>query len=106
MDEPFAALDAQTRLLMQEWLLKLLLQQQMSMLFITHDVDEAILVAHRTLIMGVQSGSIIHEIHVPLEWPRARSMLTSQAFVETKSKSLDLIAEQSLKVFEQSAGAP
>ena len=100
MDEPFAALDAQTRLLMQEWLLKLWEEHQMSMLFITHDVDEAILMADRIFIMGVQPGRIIREIKVPLPRPRARTMLTSQSFMETKAGCLDLIAKESAKVFE------
>ena len=100
MDEPFAALDAQTRLLMQEWLLKLWEEHQMSMLFITHDVDEAILMADRIFVMGVQPGRIIQELKVPLPRPRARTMLTSQAFMETKAGCLDLIAKESIKVFE------
>ncbi|MCY3824708.1 MAG: ABC transporter ATP-binding protein [Nitrospinae bacterium] len=101
MDEPFAALDAQTRLLMQEWLLKLWEEHQMSMLFITHDVDEAILMADRIFIMGVQPGRIIQELKVPLPRPRARTMLTSPAFMETKAGCLDLIAKESAKIFEQ-----
>ena len=100
MDEPFAALDAQTRLLMQEWLLKLWEEHQMSMLFITHDVDEAILMADRIFIMGVQPGRIIQELKVPLPRPRARTMLTTQAFMETKAGCLDLIAKESAKIFE------
>jgi ABC-type nitrate/sulfonate/bicarbonate transport system ATPase subunit len=100
MDEPFAALDAQTRLLMQEWLLRLWEEHQMSMLFITHDVDEAILMADRILMMGVLPGRIIQEIKVPLQRPRIRAMLTSQPFMETKVRCLDLIAKESAKVFE------
>jgi NitT/TauT family transport system ATP-binding protein len=100
MDEPFAALDAQTRLMMQEWLLGLWEEQRMSMLFITHDIDEAILLADRVLIMGVRPGRIISEIKVQLERPRARTVLTSNQFTTTKAKCLDLIAEQSSKVFE------
>lgn len=99
MDEPFAALDAQTRLMMQEWLLRLWEEQRMSMLFITHDVDEAILLADRIFVMGVRPGRIIDEIEVPLERPRSRAMLTAPVFMATKSRCLDIIAEQSAKVF-------
>lgn len=99
MDEPFAALDAQTRLMMQEWMLKLWEQQQLSMLFITHDVDEAILMADRIYIMGVKPGRIIQELKVPLVRPRTRASLTAEAFVETKRRCLDLIAQESLKAF-------
>ncbi len=99
MDEPFAALDAQTRLMMQEWLLALWEEQNMSMLFITHDIDEAILVADRILVMGVKPGRIIQEVKVPLERPRARSALTSVEFMETKRICMEAIAEQSVKAF-------
>ena len=101
MDEPFAALDAQTRLLLQEWLLRLWDEQRMSMLFITHDIDEAILLADRIFVMGVRPGRIIAEIKVMIERPRGRRALTSAEFMSTKAKCLDLIAEQSSKVFEQ-----
>ena len=101
MDEPFAALDAQTRLMLQEWLLRLWDEQRMSMLFITHDIDEAILLADRIFVMGVRPGRIISEIKVMIERPRGRHALTSVEFMSTKAKCLDLIAEQSAKVFEQ-----
>jgi sulfonate transport system ATP-binding protein len=101
MDEPFAALDAQTRLMMQEWLLRLWDEQRMSMLFITHDIDEAILLADRIFVMGVRPGRIICEIKVPLERPRERHVLTSSEFMATKARCLDLIIEQSSKAFEQ-----
>lgn len=99
MDEPFAALDAQTRLVMQEWLLSLWDQQSMSMLFITHDVDEAILLADRVIVMGVRPGRIVREIPVQLQRPRSRAALTSPEFMETKRICLDIIAEQSAKAF-------
>jgi ABC-type nitrate/sulfonate/bicarbonate transport system ATPase subunit len=99
MDEPFAALDAQTRLLMQEWLLALWEEQSMSMLFITHDIDEAILVADRILVMGVKPGRIIQEVKVPLARPRVRSALTSAVFMETKRICMEAIVEQSAKAF-------
>ena len=102
MDEPFAALDAQTRLIMQEWLLRLWDEQRMSMLFITHDVDEAILLADRIFVMGVRPGRIISEIGVGLGRPRGRDVLTSPEFMAIKSQCLNLIAEQSAKVFEHS----
>jgi NitT/TauT family transport system ATP-binding protein len=104
MDEPFAALDAQTRLLMQEWMLKLWEQHQMSMLFITHDVDEAILMADRICLMGVKPGRIIQELKVPLARPRTRMALTVEAFVQIKRQCLELIAQESLRTFGEMAG--
>ena len=99
MDEPFAALDAQTRLIMQEWLLAVWEKQSMSMLFITHDIDEAILLADRVLIMGVRPGRIIDEIFINLQRPRDREVLTSAAFIEAKKHCMKIIAEQSAKAF-------
>lgn len=99
MDEPFAALDAQTRLMMQEWLLSLWEEQTMSMLFITHDIDEAILLADRIFVMGVRPGRIIEEIEVPLSRPRDRDVLTTQEFLRTKQLCMRLITEQSAKAF-------
>jgi NitT/TauT family transport system ATP-binding protein len=100
LDEPFAALDAQTRLIMQEWLLSLWEEQSMSMLFITHDIDEAILLADRIFVMGVRPGRIIEEIEVPLARPRNREVLTTHEFISTKQLCMRLITEQSAKAFE------
>lgn len=105
MDEPFAALDAQTRLVMQEWLLDMWEKQNMSMLFITHDIDEAILLADRVIIMGVRPGRIIDEIPITLERARNREVLTSFAFIEAKRHCMALIAEQSAKAFASTRAA-
>jgi NitT/TauT family transport system ATP-binding protein len=102
MDEPFAALDAQTRLLMQEWLASLWQSQRMSMLFITHDIDEAIMLADRVLLMGVQPSRIIEEIVVPLSQPRSRAVLTDKSFIEIKRVCIETIAQQSARAFEAS----
>jgi NitT/TauT family transport system ATP-binding protein len=99
MDEPFAALDAQTRLVMQEWLISIWEQESMSMLFITHDIDEAIMLADRVLIMGVRPGRLIDEISVGLTRPRSRDVLTSPDFIRIKKHCMDVIAEQSAKAF-------
>jgi len=103
MDEPFASLDAQTRLVMQEWLLRLWEDQRMSMLFITHDVDEAILLADRIMVMGVHPGRIVETIAVPLRRPRSRAVLTTPEFMTIKARCLDLIAMQTTKGFEHEA---
>ncbi|MBI3055098.1 MAG: ABC transporter ATP-binding protein [Betaproteobacteria bacterium] len=100
MDEPFASLDAQTRLIMQEWLLKIWEEHKMTMLFITHDIDEAILVADRLYIMGVKPGRVIEEMKVPLPRPRARELLTDPVFSEIKRRVIELISGESRKAFE------
>jgi ABC-type nitrate/sulfonate/bicarbonate transport system ATPase subunit len=103
MDEPFASLDAQTRLIMQEWLLKIWEEHKMTMLFITHDIDEAILIADRLYIMGVQPGRIIEEMTVPLPRPRAREFLTDSVFSGIKRRVIELITAESRKAFELNA---
>lgn len=99
MDEPFAALDAQTRLIMQEWLVSIWERQNMSMLFITHDIDEAILLADRVIVMGARPGRIIREILINLRRPRNRTVLTSPEFMRIKQLCMEIIAEQSAKTF-------
>lgn len=100
MDEPFASLDAQTRLIMQEWLLSLWEKHKMTMLFITHEIDEAILLADRLYVMGVQPGRIIEEFRVTLRRPRNRDLLTDPLFSKIKKKVIELIAVESHKAFD------
>lgn len=70
MDEPFASLDAQTRELMQAELLSLWAERQASVLFVTHSVDEALLLSDRILLMGTRPGRIVETVAVDLERPR------------------------------------
>ena len=99
MDEPFAALDAQTRLIMQEWLLEVLSDRSMAALFITHDIDEAIFIADRAYVMGVRPGHIKRELEIPLPRPRSRRLLTSPEFNAIKAQIMDIISEESSKAF-------
>lgn len=101
MDEPFGALDAQTRLMMQESLLNIWSEFGITVLFVTHDVDEAIFLADRILIMSSSPGSVIADLNVGLERPRLPEMATSPEFVELKKECLSHIRAQSLKAFEQ-----
>jgi NitT/TauT family transport system ATP-binding protein len=72
MDEPFAALDAQTREEMQTFLLSLWKKLSHTILFVTHDVTEAVTLADRILVMEKNPGRISHDIAVPLSRPRMR----------------------------------
>lgn len=70
MDEPFGALDAQTRLLMQAELLRLWSEQCKTVLYVTHDIEEAILLGDRVLIMSARPGQILEDLSIPLARPR------------------------------------
>jgi len=97
MDEPFGALDAQTRSLMQELLLKVWEDSLKTILFVTHDVDEAIFLGDCVYVMTARPGRIKSKLEVPLERPRTYEMLTSEMFMKTKKDILDFIHEESLK---------
>jgi len=104
MDEPFAALDAQTRLMMQEQLVQLWEQSKITVVFVTHDVEEAILLADRILVMTSRPGKIKADITVPLERPRSyeRLILSSRA-AELKRHVFQLVREETLKTMETAA---
>jgi NitT/TauT family transport system ATP-binding protein len=104
MDEPFGALDAQTRLMMQESLLTIWDEFGITVLFVTHDVDEAIFLADRVLVMSASPGSIMADFKVPIERPRDPGVATSASFVELKKECLSYIRAESLKAFEQAGG--
>ncbi|MGH1352006.1 MAG: ABC transporter ATP-binding protein [Methyloligellaceae bacterium] len=101
MDEPFGALDAQTRLMMQENLLRIWEDFGITVLFITHDVDEAVFLADRVLIMSAAPGKIIADINIDLTRPRMQSMATDDKFIAYKKQCLEHIRAESLKAFEQ-----
>ena len=98
MDEPFAALDAQTRLTMQEFLLRVWDELKTTVLFITHDVDESICLADRILVMTARPGRVIMEVRVPFPRPRVpETLIFSKEFVEIKRKIVHVIKEETLK---------
>jgi NitT/TauT family transport system ATP-binding protein/sulfonate transport system ATP-binding protein len=100
MDEPFGALDAQTRALMQELLLDIWSREGRTVIFVTHDIDEAIFLADRVLIMSHRPGRIRLELPVLLPRPRGYAMLATPAFADLKRQVLDLIHEESLLALE------
>jgi ABC-type nitrate/sulfonate/bicarbonate transport system ATPase subunit len=97
LDEPFGALDSQTRLLMQEWLLKVYSEIGATILFITHDIDEALFLADRVLVMSARPGTIKGVFDVPFPRPRAYEQVTSDEFVVLKRKVFGLIYEESVR---------
>lgn len=97
MDEPFGALDAQTRTIMQEVLLKAWEESKKTILFITHDVDESIFLADSVYVMTARPGRLKKKIPITLDRPREFSMKSTVEFGNYKEELLSLIREESLK---------
>src|SRR6202165_5011447 len=91
LDEPFGALDAQTQLQMQEWLLQLWSDFTKTVVFVTHDGEEAIFLSDEVHVMGTRPGRIIETIPVALPRPRLRACTTSPGFMALKERCLDLL---------------
>jgi NitT/TauT family transport system ATP-binding protein len=91
MDEPFGALDAQTRAGMQAHLMRIWDSVDLTVLFITHDLDEAIYLADRIVVLAAHPGRIAEIIEVPVPRPRERAQLLSGAFLATKNRLETLI---------------
>lgn len=95
MDEPFGALDAQTRLAMQELLLAAREKRRSTVLFVTHDIEEALFLADRIAIMSGRPGRIVYEIDVPFPRPRTyRDIIATSSFGEFKRSILAMLREQ------------
>jgi NitT/TauT family transport system ATP-binding protein len=86
MDEPFGALDHQTRELMQELLLTVWEGERKTVLFVTHDIDESIFMGNRVVVMSARPGRIKCDLPVPLPHPRHYSMKTTAPFAELKAQ--------------------
>jgi NitT/TauT family transport system ATP-binding protein len=84
MDEPFGALDEQTRRLLQEQLLQLWERERKTVVFITHSMEEAVMLGDRVMLMTPRPGKVKEMIEVPLKRPRSRDVEKSPAFVEIK----------------------
>ncbi|MBB3064291.1 MULTISPECIES: ABC transporter ATP-binding protein [Limibacillus] len=99
LDEPFGALDALTRMIMQRWLLDIWQKHRRSILFITHDVDEAIFLGDRVVVMTSRPGRIKLSKEIKLPRPRDPKMTTSPEFLDIKAELLEAIEEESIKSF-------
>ena len=91
MDEPFGALDAQTRCAMQTYLLQIWKNVDVTIVFITHDLDEAILLADRVLVLEPRPGRVAELIEVPVPRPRSAEQMLSPEFLATRRRLDDLI---------------
>jgi len=94
MDEPFGSLDAQTRLILQDELLKIWKEQQKTVVFVTHDIDEAILLGDRVLVMTSVPGRIKEEMTVGIPRPRNLQMESSKEFIELRMKIWNCIRSE------------
>jgi NitT/TauT family transport system ATP-binding protein len=94
MDEPFGALDALTRVQLQDQLLATWSQERRTVLFITHDVDEAVYLSDRVVVMGARPGRIIKTVNVDLGRPRTEEMRLSPEFAEIRAELWNAVYHQ------------
>jgi NitT/TauT family transport system ATP-binding protein len=98
LDEPFGALDAQTRVTMQELLRDVWEREHRTVLFVTHDVDEAIFMADRVVVMSRRPGRILADIEIGLPRPREYEVLTAPEFTAIKRSVLHLVRQEALAI--------
>jgi len=103
MDEPFAALDFQTRVLMQRFLLEIWLEFRPTIIFVTHHIDEAVLLADRVVVMSAGPGRIIEEVRIDLARPRR---MTDSGFNDYRARLTELMECEVMRAYaEDDAGA-
>jgi NitT/TauT family transport system ATP-binding protein len=101
MDEPFGALDSQTRYMMQQLLLQIRGEQESSILFVTHDIDEAILLSERIYVMTARPGRVKEILDVPFDRPRDAHIVKSARYAELKDHILTMLEEEIRSAFQQ-----
>jgi ABC-type nitrate/sulfonate/bicarbonate transport system ATPase subunit len=105
MDEPFGALDHQTRELMQELLLGIWERKRKTVLFVTHDIDEAVFMGSRVVVMSARPGRIKLDLPVPLAHPRHYSVKTTAVFMQLKADLTEAVRSEVLAAQRQQAAA-
>ncbi|MDH3670500.1 MAG: ABC transporter ATP-binding protein [Gammaproteobacteria bacterium] len=105
MDEPFRGLDAMTRQLMQEYLLRLFEGSGRTILFVTSEIDEAILLADKLLVLSRAPTHVKATITVDLPRPRNLEMLTSRRYAELKSEALSILYQEAVSAFAAGSNA-
>lgn len=94
LDEPFSALDYMTRLSMREWLLERWQQERRTILFVTHDVEEAVFLSERILVIAEQPVRCLREFRVPLSYPRSVESLGEPGALELKRELIALLSRE------------
>jgi ABC-type nitrate/sulfonate/bicarbonate transport system ATPase subunit len=97
LDEPFGALDNQTRALMQELLLGIWEADRKTVLFVTHDIDEAIFLSNRVAVMSARPGRVKFELRIDLQHPRHYTMKTTPEFSAYKARLTEEIRVEAMK---------
>ncbi len=101
MDEPFSALDAQTRLLMQEELLAIWERTRKTIVYVTHNIHEAVYMADRVLVLSRRPGRVVADVPVTLPRPRAEGMMGDPAFVDAAGRIWGLIKDQAQEALRE-----
>jgi NitT/TauT family transport system ATP-binding protein len=101
MDEPFSALDAQTRLLMQEELLAIWERTRKTIVYVTHNIHEAVYMADRVLVLSRRPGRVLADVPVALPRPRAEAMIGDPAFVRAAECIWGLIKDQAQEALRE-----
>ena len=97
LDEPFGALDHQTRGLMQELLLEIWEAERKTVLFVTHDIEEAIFLGSRCVVMTARPGRIKSDVPIPLAHPRRYRIKTTPEFTRLKERLTEEIRAEALR---------
>jgi len=97
MDEPFGALDALTRSIMQDFLLEIWEEQRKTVVLVTHDIDEAIYLADKTVVMTAHPGRVSEVIEVNLPRPRKYEMRSTEPFIALRDHVTDIVRAEALK---------
>jgi NitT/TauT family transport system ATP-binding protein len=101
MDEPFSALDAQTRQLMQEELLGIWERTRQTIVYVTHNIHEAVYMADRVVVLSRRPGRVLAEVKVELPRPRAEAMLGEPTFVHAVERIWSLIRDQAVQALRE-----
>ena len=104
MDEPFRGLDAMSRELMQEFFLKLFEENRRTNLFVTSEIDEAIFLADRLVVLSNRPATVRTVIEIALPRPRTYAMLGSEKAFDYKREALDILHQEAMKSFKMGSG--